>query len=118
VTDRFDDLAIQWFAAQPGYSNETMARASLAKCLRDTAAAEVAAATSSESHRDKSICREAPLSLTQCVHCESVTINGQSDICGCGKELYPVSKSVPPGVRVRASVDDFVPPATPSGSAG
>jgi hypothetical protein len=45
--------------------------------------------------------KEGWTELTECVHCGHVTLNGESDTCACGQELYPVSKNVPPGTRLR-----------------
>lgn len=51
--------------------------------------------------------------IAECIHCESLTLNPESDQCGCGGELYPVVKIVPPGTRVGdAGMGDVVLPRT------
>lgn len=41
------------------------------------------------------------VALAECTHCGCVTIEPRSDNCACGCELYPVSKIVAPGTRIR-----------------
>ena len=51
--------------------------------------------------------------IAECIHCESLTLNPESDRCACGGELYPVVKIVPPGTRVGdAGMGDVVLPRT------
>lgn len=44
--------------------------------------------------------RRPRVELAECVHCGCYTLNPESDMCACGKELYPVTKVVDPGTRI------------------
>jgi hypothetical protein len=58
------------------------------------------------------------INVAECIHCGSLTLNPESDECACGEELYPVSKTVPPGTRiVGAGLDQIaIPSKAPEGS--
>ena len=43
--------------------------------------------------------------VAECVHCGSVTLAPESDMCACGKELYPVSHLFPARTRVRGAAE-------------
>lgn len=55
-------------------------------------------------HADLRVCQEAPIAISECIHCDCLTLNAKSDTCACGNELYPVSKNVPAGTRIRGSL--------------
>ncbi len=45
------------------------------------------------------------IDVAHCVHCEAITFQPQSEVCGCGAELYPVSKKITLGSTT--SVEDL-----------
>lgn len=42
------------------------------------------------------------VTVAHCVHCSRLCIAPLSDLCSCGAEMYPITKSVPLGVPMRA----------------
>lgn len=43
---------------------------------------------------------DQPVTLAECVHCNSITVSPQGDHCKCGAELYPVTRKVAAGTRI------------------
>jgi len=42
--------------------------------------------------------------IAECNYCGCLTLNPSDDVCGCGEELYPVTKTVAPGTRIKGTL--------------
>jgi hypothetical protein len=42
--------------------------------------------------------------IAECIWCDCVTINPESETCACGEEFSPTTKRVPPGTRIKGEL--------------